>query len=173
MFFGVHNIQAHTVMKRIKNKIIAFLKQGMTPHDLAFALALGVALGTFPVVGTTTLLCTAASVLLRLNLPAIQSVNWAVSPLQLTLLIPFFRLGSAIFGSSAVTVSLAALITMMQTDPIGTISKFFIVTLHGIGAWALVAPPTAVLVFILALPLISRLQMQYIRIHSDDEAEQQ
>lgn len=160
-------------MKLVKERLIAFLRQGTTPHDLALALALGVALGTFPVVGTTTLLCAGASVLLRLNLPAIQSVNWAVSPLQLTLLIPLFRLGSAIFGGNAATVSLAALVTMMQTDPLGTIGKFLIVTLHGIGAWALVAPPMGVLLYILAVPLISRVQIQYIRIRSDDEVEKQ
>jgi uncharacterized protein (DUF2062 family) len=68
-------------MKRIREKMIGFLKQGITPRDLSLAVALGIMLGTFPVIGSTTLLCIAASVVLRLNLPAIQSVNWLVSPL--------------------------------------------------------------------------------------------
>ena len=159
-------------MKRLKNRIIAFLRQGMTPHDLALALALGVALGTFPVIGATSLLCGAASILLRLNLPTIQSINWAVSPLQLMLLIPLFKLGSKVFGGNAVTVSFNALMTMMQTDLIGTIGAFLVVTLHGIGAWALMAPPAAAFMYFLALPVIARVQLQYERIRFDESSEQ-
>lgn len=158
-------------MKRIRNKILAFLKQGMTPHDLALALALGIALGTFPVVGATSLLCTIFSIVMRLNLPVIQSVNWAVSPLQLTLLIPFFKIGAAMFGSGGIPHSLSALVAMMQTDPLGTISRFFTVTLHGIGAWALLAPPVAILIYILALPSIERVQMQYSKIRQEDDSQ--
>jgi uncharacterized protein (DUF2062 family) len=157
------------VMRIVIEKIVSFLRQGMTPHDLALAIALGVALGTFPVIGSTSLLCVAASVLLRLNLPAIQSVNWAVSPLQLTLLLPLFKLGSALFGGAAVTVNLTTLIAMMRSDLLGTIREFFVVTLHGIGAWALLAIPVVAFVYVIALPLITRLHVQYIRVRADDE----
>lgn len=159
-------------MRRIRNKVLAFLKQGMTPHDLALALALGVALGTFPVVGATSLLCTIVSIVLRLNLPVIQSINWAVSPLQLTLLIPFFKVGSAMFGRGDISLSLSALVAMMQADPVGTIGRFLLVTLHGIGAWALLAPPVAILLYILALPLIVRVQLEYSRLRSDEDYKQ-
>jgi hypothetical protein len=160
-------------MKLVKDKIIGFLRQGMTPRDLALALALGVTLGTFPVIGATSMLCVAASVLLRLNLPTIQSVNWAVSPLQLTLLIPLFKLGSVLFGGATVTVSLTTLIAMMQTNLIGTIREFLIVTVHGIGAWVLVAVPAAAFVYLFTLPLITRVHAQYARIRDNDEVSQQ
>jgi uncharacterized protein (DUF2062 family) len=156
-------------VKRLKEKILEFLRQGMTPRELALAISLGITLGTFPVVGATSILCGLAGVVLGLNLPIIQSVNWAVSPLQLSLLIPFFGLGSVLFGGKQVSVSLAMLVSMMQSDPVGTIGRFLIVTLHAIGAWTLVAPPVAVIVYVLVLPLISRLQRQYVRVHSDDD----
>jgi uncharacterized protein (DUF2062 family) len=155
------------VMRLVKEKILVFMSQGMTPRDLALALALGVALGTFPVLGATTMLCIIAGIALRLNLPAIQSVNWMISPLQLILLVPFFELGSALFGGGAVTVSVGDLIGLMRVDFFGTIRAFLVTTLKAICAWGLVAPIIAVLVFIVALPLLTGVQLEYVRIRTD------
>lgn len=152
-------------MWRVKEKIVIFLRQGMTPRDLA--LALGVALGTFPVIGSTTLLCVIAGMALRLILPAIQTVNWAMSPLQLILLVPFFKLGSSLFGGGNITVSLGNLLAMMKTDPLRTIREFLSVTLQAICAWGLVAPIAATLVFIVALPLFTRIHLKYVSIRTD------
>ena len=153
----------------VKNKIIAFLKQGMTPRALALAVAIGLVLGTFPVIGATTLLCIAASFALRLNLPAMQSVNWIASPLQLILLIPLFNLGGTLFGGGHVAVSLGELLGMMQTDLLGTIREFLLVTLRAICAWSLVAPIAAALVYVLVLPLFTRLHREIIRLRVEPE----
>ncbi len=155
-------------MRRIlKSKIVAFLKQGMTPRDLALAVAIGLVLGTFPVIGATTLLCIAASIFLRLNLPALQSVNWIASPLQLILLIPFFNLGGVLFGGGHVAVNLGDLIGMMNADLLGTIREFLFVTLRAVCAWGLVAPIAAALVYVLLLPLFTHLQEEFIRLRVD------
>jgi len=153
-------------MNKVREKIIAFLKQGLTPRDLALTIALGAMLGTFPVIGSTTLLCTAASLALRLNLPAIQSVNWAVSPLQLALLIPLFNLGSSVFGGAGVTLSLPELIGRMRTDLLATIAEFLWITVHAIGVWSMVAPVAALTVFLITFPLITRLHVQYVRLRT-------
>jgi uncharacterized protein (DUF2062 family) len=158
------------VMRLVKEKILFFLSQGMTPRDLALALALGVALGTFPVIGATTMLCIIAGIALRLNLPAIQSVNWMISPLQLILLVPFFELGSALFGGHTITVSLGDLLAMMKSDLFGTIRQFLIVTLQAICAWGLIAPLVALVVFSVALPLFTRVQVEYARVRTDRES---
>jgi len=139
----------------------------MTPRDLALAVAIGLVLGTFPVIGSTTLLCIAASIALRLNLPAMQSVNWIVSPLQLILLIPLFNLGGVLFGVGSVAVSLDMLIGMMRTDLLGTIREFLFVTLRAVCAWILVAPLATGLVYILLLPLFTRLQEEFVRLRID------
>jgi len=157
------------VRRILKDKIVAFLKQGMTPRDLALAVAIGLVLGTFPVIGATTLLCIAASIALRLNLPAMQSVNWVASPLQLILLIPFFDLGGVLFGGSHVAVSLGDLIGMMNTDLLGTIREFLFVTLRAVCAWILVAPIAAALVYALVLPLFSRLHREFVRLRLEPE----
>jgi uncharacterized protein (DUF2062 family) len=79
--------------RKIVRPIIGLLKQGITPHKIALGLALGIVLGIFPVIGMTTLLCTVAAFLFRVNLPAIQVANYLVAPLQLALLLPFYRAG--------------------------------------------------------------------------------
>src|SRR5262249_31861133 len=79
--------------RRILRPIIELLRQGVTPEKMALSLALGVALGVFPALGWTTTLCAIAALVLRLNLPAIQIVNYFMYPAQIALLIPFFRLG--------------------------------------------------------------------------------
>ena len=77
--------------------LLDLLRQGVSPGKIALSLALGVALGVFPVLGSTTTLCALAAFALQLNLPAIQIVNYFVYPLQIALLIPFFRLGEKLF----------------------------------------------------------------------------
>ena len=78
----------------------------MSPEKIALTIALGVVLGVTPVLGSTTLLCTAAALLLRLNLPAIQLVNGVTYPLQFVMLIPFYRLGAWMFRADVSSVSL-------------------------------------------------------------------
>jgi uncharacterized protein (DUF2062 family) len=84
-------------MRRItaaaKRNAILWLGQGISPRRLALTLALGFAIGCIPVVGIPTLLCATVALALRLNLPAIQAANYVAMPLQLTLIVPFMRLG--------------------------------------------------------------------------------
>ncbi len=85
--------------RRIARPIVELLRQGVTPEKMALSLALGVALGVFPVLGTTTALCALAALILRLNLPAIQIINYFVYPLQIVLILPFFRADEKLFGA--------------------------------------------------------------------------
>ena len=58
--------------RRVRDPIMAQLKQGTTPEKIALTIGLGVALGVFPILGSTTALCLAAAALLKLNQPVIQ-----------------------------------------------------------------------------------------------------
>lgn len=72
---------------------------GLSPEAIALILVLGLVLGVFPVYGAPTLLCALAAAAFRLNLPAIQLINQACSPLQLALAIPLGRAGERILGA--------------------------------------------------------------------------
>jgi uncharacterized protein (DUF2062 family) len=64
--------------KRLVRPILHLLTQGITPEKIALSLAFGIMLGVFPVMGTTTVLCLIAALLFRLNLAAVQFVNFLV-----------------------------------------------------------------------------------------------
>jgi len=73
----------------------------LSAENLALILAVGLVLGTFPVYGCPTLLCVLASVVLRVNFPALQVVNQLCLPLQIAMLVPLARLGSRIIAPSS------------------------------------------------------------------------
>jgi len=76
-----------------KRNAMLWLNQGVSPRRLALTLALGLVVGCIPMLGVPTVLCAALAVVFRLNLPAMQAANYAVTPLQLALIVPFGRLG--------------------------------------------------------------------------------
>jgi Uncharacterized protein conserved in bacteria (DUF2062) len=105
--------------RKIFLPIVDLLRQGVTPEKIALSIALGAVLGIFPVLGSTTILCAAAAFVLRLNLPAIQAVNFLVYPLQLILFLPFLQAGSRITGAAPVTLSMKEVFGMIKSDPCG------------------------------------------------------
>lgn len=72
---------------------------GLSPETIALIFVLGLVLGVFPIFGLPTLLCAAAAIVFRLNLPAIQLVNQISAPLQYALLLPLGRAGAHITGT--------------------------------------------------------------------------
>jgi uncharacterized protein (DUF2062 family) len=91
---------------------------------LSLSIALGAVIGILPVLGSTTLLCAAAAILLRLNLPVIQLSNYLVYPLQIALLIPFVRLGAFLFQVEAPPFSIETLGALFQQNFWGTVASF-------------------------------------------------
>lgn len=84
--------------------ISGLLRTGITPRHLAWSLAVGVAVGLNPVVGSTTLVCLAVAFLFRLNVVASQITNHLVFPAQLALLFPFLRAGEVLFHTGPLPV---------------------------------------------------------------------
>lgn len=124
----------------------------MTPEKLALCAALGIVLGIFPVPGSTTLLCGAAAFAFGLNQPVIQLVNYLVYPLQLVLLIPWYRLGEKLFHVPPLILSRAAVKAIFAQGIARAVITLWNVTIHAIVAWCLVAPGlTAFLCLILRL----------------------
>ncbi len=136
------------VRRRVVEPLLVQLRQGIAPEKLALTLALGLALGSFPVLGVTTVLCAVAGVALRLNQPAIQVANYAAYPLQLALLVPFFQAGAWLTGAEPVSLSLSQLRVELAADVWGTVGRYWEANLRAVAAWALVAPPFAAAAFL-------------------------
>jgi uncharacterized protein (DUF2062 family) len=138
------------IQKRIITPVFTFLKQGITPHKLALSIALGFVLALFPVLGATTLLCALAAWALRLNMPAIQLINYIAYPLQLIFFLPFIRLGEWLFQAEKMPFSIPQIYEMFKKDLLGAIGTLWWTTMHAIVAWLMVCPLVAlVLYFIL------------------------
>lgn len=137
--------------------LLNFLKQGLSPDALALSVALGLTLGIFPMLGATTLLCTAAALLLRLNMPSIQLVNYFAYPLQLALFIPFIRLGELLFRQPPVPLDLVQIFAMLQSDMLGAIRSLWWTNMRAVVVWLLTAPPLGVIVYYSLRPVFRRL----------------
>jgi uncharacterized protein (DUF2062 family) len=109
--------------------------QSLSGDSIAIILAVGLVLGIFPVYGCPTFLCLLAALVFRLNAPALQLVNQLSTPLQLTLLIPFARLGERILGSRG-------------TVPHGILSRFSEFTLQAVTGWLCIAGPLGILLYV-------------------------
>jgi uncharacterized protein (DUF2062 family) len=146
-------------LETAKKKLLAFFKMGMTPERLALCIGLGIAFGLVPALGTTTLLCTLAAFLFRLNLPAIQLVNYFVYPLQLALLIPFIRAGEWLFGTEgSLNLSLESIQRMMKADLWETVISLWSTTMRAVMVWLLIAPVIVALVYLSMTPLLKKLK---------------
>lgn len=140
--------------RRVVNVIVAQLKQGITPDKIALTLALGATLATFPILGSTTILCGLAAVILKLNQPIIQLANWLCYPLQILLLIPFYGMGEWLFGTPHLSLSIPQMVQRFDAGPLQFVRDFGVIALGGIGAWCLTAPlAIAVIYFVLRWPL--------------------
>jgi uncharacterized protein (DUF2062 family) len=132
------------------------LRQGITPEKVALSIALGAVLGVFPMLGSTTLLCAGAAILLRLNLPAIQLVNFLIYPLQLILFLPLLKAGSRIAKAGPVTISLKQIFGMIESDLWGLIKMLWSATLGAIAIWLVLAPIAALIIYFTLAPILRR-----------------
>jgi uncharacterized protein (DUF2062 family) len=140
-----------------------FLKQGLSYKDLALSIAIGVTLGTIPVLGVTTILCALAAIVLRLNLPVIQFANYLVYPLQIVLLVPFYYLGDFFFGARG-DLSFDSLKDMLTgITHKETMTMLFDSTLNAVGAWLLISPLVLILLYGGLKPILIRINSRSLR----------
>jgi uncharacterized protein (DUF2062 family) len=142
--------------RRIFTPVLDLLRQGVTPEKIALSIALGAALGVFPVLGSTTLLCAAAALAFRLNLPAIQLVNYLIYPLQLALLVPFMKAGAWLFGADGTSPTVSAILEMARHGVWHAISSLWTVTVQAIFAWSLAAPLPALAAYVVLTAVLKK-----------------
>jgi len=154
--------------RRIARPIVDLLRQGVTPEKMALSLALGAALGVFPVMGTTTALCALVAFAWRLNLPAVQIVNYLVYPLQIALLIPFFRAGEKMFGAPHLPLSVTQILAMVHASFWVATRFLWTTTWHAIAVWCLVAPIFVGLAYVILVPLLRRVVRMTSKVGATD-----
>jgi uncharacterized protein (DUF2062 family) len=151
-----HEPRESFLQRRIVRPVIELLREGVTPEKIALSIVFGITLGVFPVLGSTTALCALAALAFRLNLPAIQLVNYFVYPLQVAFLIPFFRLGEKLFGAQHLPLSVAQIYAMIHASVTGAVRALWTTTWHAIVVWCLLAPVAAIFLYLFLVPLLRR-----------------
>jgi uncharacterized protein (DUF2062 family) len=152
-----HYPERRRIMRgRFKELIRKALSQGISPHQLALTIALGVTIGVIPVVWGSTLLCVFLAFFFRLNQAVIQAANYLAYPLQIALFVPFYRIGAKIFPWGP-SLSGEALLRGLQKGWSENISHIVIATLKAISAWLIMAPASAILLYLILLLIFTRM----------------
>ena len=126
--------------RRIAGPVRQQLTQGITPDKIALTLALGLTLGTFPILGSGFLLCGLAAWALKLNQPIIQATGTLAYPMQLILLLPFYRAGESLFSVPAIPLSIPALLSRFFENIPLFLTEYGMTGARGIFVWGLIAP---------------------------------
>jgi uncharacterized protein (DUF2062 family) len=141
--------------RRLVDPLLSLLRQGVTPRRLALSVALGAGIGLVPVLGISTALCALVALVLKLNLPAIQLVNYLLTPLQLLLIIPQLRFGEWLVQAPPFPVTLESGLALLAEGVLPAIRVLGTAIVHASLGWLVLAP---VFVAALYLPLAASLR---------------
>jgi uncharacterized protein (DUF2062 family) len=144
------------LQRRLVTPVLDLLRQGVTPEKLALSLAFGLGIGIFPVLGVSTVLCTVLAIALRLNLPAIQLVNYLASPLQLALIIPFVRVGERLLGLKEQPLSIKEGFRIMAEGVLHAIVTLWDAILHAALGWIVIGPVLIYALYRMLRPILAR-----------------
>lgn len=140
--------------RRVADPIVAQLTQGLTPHKIALTVAIGSAIAMFPILGTTTLICLLIGIVMKLNQPIIQAVNYACTPLHLTFIFYAFRWGERLFGTAHTRLQFRSMMRLLHEHPIDFLTTYSMTAVHAIVIWAVLVPFWAITIYYITLPIM-------------------
>jgi len=146
--------------------VIQQLTQGTSPQKIAQALAYGLTLGIFPIIGSTTLLALLVGIPLRLNQPVLQAFKTLATPLQWASVLGFYRLGEWLYGAPHVSLSIPRMMERFFAEPGPFFRDYGMTALYGITVWLLMAPVLLLALYAISRPLIEGLAAQLTRRHA-------
>ncbi|KAL9245142.1 hypothetical protein vseg_018827 [Gypsophila vaccaria] len=154
---------------KVVDPLLLILRRGAEPKQLAFSSALGFTLGVFPICGVTVFLCGLAIPILgsRCHAPTVLLMNFVATPIELSLIIPFLRLGETISGGSQFPLTSDALKKVLtgkaSTDVLMSI-------VHAMLGWLVAAPFILAVLYVLLLPIFKVLVRKFKSASSSPKA---
>ncbi|KAL5078448.1 hypothetical protein RYX36_017432 [Vicia faba] len=137
--------------KKIADPLLAILQRGAEPKQLAFSAALGITFGVFPICGVTVFLCGVAIAMLgsRCHAPTLMLANFMATPIELSLIVPFLRLGEFMSGGPQFPLTSDALKKVLT----GQASHEVILSVvHALFGWVAASPFILGTLYIIFLP---------------------
>jgi hypothetical protein len=141
---------------RLKTAVTNVMSQGLSPQKLALSVSIGASLGILPVIWGTSVVCSLLAMRFRLNHLCVQAVNYLVYPLQLALLLPFYRMGAWIFRSGP-SASAEMLGHGIGKNFAGELAGIVVATIKAVAAWLLIAPVVAAVLYFTLVPIFARM----------------
>jgi uncharacterized protein (DUF2062 family) len=151
---GVHH---ETRFQKLMRRFQEFLKIGLTPDAIALCVAVGIVVGVFPLLGTTTILAAILALIFRLNMPLIQAVNYLMAPIHLLAIYPWIRAGEYMFGRPQGHLRYKEIKYLIQSQPWEAVNTIGWDVLRAVGAWCLAAPFMILLLYWILKPISRRL----------------
>lgn len=145
------------LQRRLVVPLLVLLKEGVTPAKLALSISLGTAIALVPVLGVSTALCALAALALKLNMPAIQLVNYLLTPLQLILIIPQLRFGELLVNAPRFPITLEAGLALLSHGAINAIQVLSVAIFHATLGWIVLAPVLAFVLYRVLEPVFRHL----------------
>lgn len=152
------------VMRSLNDKIVdpllQIVKRGAEPKLLAFSTAVGITVGVFPICGVTVFLCGLAIALLghRCHAPSVMLANFIATPIELSLVIPFLRLGESICGGPRFPLTSDAMKKVLT----GHASREVLLSIaHALLGWIIAAPLILVALYTILLPAFKYLVFKF------------
>jgi uncharacterized protein (DUF2062 family) len=152
------------LQRRLVDPLLVLLRQGVTPGRLAASVALGVGIGLVPVLGVSTALCALAALALRLNLPAIQLVNYLLTPLQLLLIIPQLRFGEWLAQAPPHPVTLESGLALLSQGILPAVRVLSTAIAHATLGWLVLAPPLTFLLYLILAGALRRIPLSSLKV---------
>jgi len=127
------------ITRKIIHPLLSFLKQGISSEKLSLTLALGVSFGIMPFFGVSSAILTALALIFRLNIAAIQIVNYGVYVIQLVLFVPFLKLGQITFIGSKTALNFDKIFHLIKVNFWGSIVEIWQISLSGLLIWVIIS----------------------------------
>lgn len=148
------------LLENIKNKILIpfrlIPKDGLTAHDLALSVTIGVVSGLFPVFGATTLLSILLTFLFRQNLIVVQSVQWLLGLIQVILIIPFMQIGAFLLSQPEIVINTEQINIAFEPGILAGIRTLGIYHLYAILSWSVLILPSGIVSYFAFLKVFQR-----------------
>ena len=137
--------------------ILQQLTQGVSPSKIAQAIAYGITLGVFPILGSNTLLTLLVGVPLRLNQPILQAFKTLTYPMQWASLLGFYRAGEWLFNAPHVSIHIPTMMKRFFAEPGPFFRDYGMTALYGIAVWCLLAPAVGLIIYFVTKLLVEKL----------------
>jgi len=142
---------------RVLKPLTKIIDQEHNHKIIALTLAIGLTLGLFPIIGLTTILCTFAALLFRLNMVAIHIGNLVIYPMWFICMLPYYKLGAKLYGIPDSIITSSMVSEIMESTFSEMFHRLGWLSVGAVTVWAISAPFLILFFRILLYPFVAAL----------------